>query len=598
MINEKNIHKIDFKGNLNNNIWNENKLNPEVRKNLIKIAKDFVDGIELPLKIKDILFTGSLANYNWTNSSDIDLYIIVNVNSDEDFLNDFFHIKSDNFNKKHNIKIFGFPLELNIKKENEEEYKDKSIYSIVKDKWIKIPSKEKPEIDYNKIENKTNKISKEIDDLGQIKDSENRLEKANNIYKKIKELRKCGLEQGGEFSTENIVFKNLRNLKYIDKLKNIILNSYDDLVSLNESSKSKSQQRFFGLVRAVQKGDIKPSEVSQNIVKAAKKISHKDVIDFVSIKTDKLPEKIEETQKKTRYEYGCAMLYLNFNNWDDILNIIEKDDIYNLPDYGLEKEPHLTLLYGFDGDVEPEDVKKILDIKMKSPITISIYDISIFENENFDVVKFSIKSDELDKIHNSLKLLPNKQSYPNYTPHITIAYVKKGTGKKYIGKLKEKINTQSSHIVMSVINGNKYEWVSGTNKDNILGFENNIENLTDKKINIIKDFINFTINKLQIINPVKVYLHKQKDEYIGTTAAYHPDSDENHIRVGGRALVDVLRSIGHEMTHNKQRENKIFNPKDKVQNIGGTIEDQANAVAGILIKDFTHNYGFGYIYDL
>jgi hypothetical protein len=132
---------------------------------------------------------------------------------------------------------------------------------------------------------------------------------------------------------------------------------------------------------------------------------------------------------------------------------------------------------------------------------------------------------------------------------------------------------------------------------NILGVQKGLD-LDDKKIQIIKDFINFTQDKLGIKESIKVFLHGGRNAYIQTTASYLPTENENHIRVGGRAIVDILRSIGHELTHNKQREIKKIGDDKPVQNIGGEIEDEANAIAGILIKDFTHNYGFNEIYDM
>jgi hypothetical protein len=52
------------------------------------------------------------------------------------------------------------------------------------------------------------------------------------------------------------------------------------------------------------------------------------------------------------------------------------------------------------------------------------------------------------------------------------------------------------------------------------------------------------------------------------------------------------------MVHNKQREVGIIKPGVEVQNIGGKIEGAANEIAGILIKDFTHNHGYDYVYDM
>jgi len=133
---------------------------------------------------------------------------------------------------------------------------------------------------------------------------------------------------------------------------------------------------------------------------------------------------------------------------------------------------------------------------------------------------------------------------------------------------------------------------------NALMVQEGIDGMSPEKIDIIKDFISFTRDKLGLEEPVKVGLRKGRDEYIKTTASYLPYENENYVRCEGRALVDILRSIGHELCHNRQRELGIFDPGDNVQNIGGHIEDQANAIAGILIKDFVDNYGYGHIHDL
>jgi hypothetical protein len=132
---------------------------------------------------------------------------------------------------------------------------------------------------------------------------------------------------------------------------------------------------------------------------------------------------------------------------------------------------------------------------------------------------------------------------------------------------------------------------------NILKIKKGIQGMSPERVDILKDFINFTCAKLKIQEPVTVVIRNGRDEYISTTASYLPSENENHIRAGGRALVDILRSIGHELTHNRQRELGMFKPGEEVQNIGGKIEDEANSIAGILIKDFTHNYGYDNIYE-
>lgn len=138
-----------------------------------------------------------------------------------------------------------------------------------------------------------------------------------------------------------------------------------------------------------------------------------------------------------KYEYGCLMLQLENNiiNWDDVQSIISDEDIFEGEGYGRETEPHTTVLFGFHEEIGTEDVKKIVAQECSGPLTISTSQISIFECPEFDVVKFDIDSDDLVKLNKLCKELPHTCTYPDYHAHMTIAYVKKGTGQKYVRKI-------------------------------------------------------------------------------------------------------------------------------------------------------------------
>lgn len=165
---------------------------------------------------------------------------------------------------------------------------------------------------------------------------------------------------------------------------------------------------------------------------------------------------IKENNNNT-YKYGCVMLNLKFNNWDEITSIIDKKDIYTEEGdntYGIETDPHVTLLYGLHDGVQLDDVKKIFsDIKK---IDIEIEGIDIFKSNNYDVVKFNIKpTDILIDINKRLKKYPHTNDYPNYKPHVTIAYVKKGMGKKYINNNYKYSIKNCNEIEYSFANGKK-----------------------------------------------------------------------------------------------------------------------------------------------
>jgi 2'-5' RNA ligase len=197
----------------------------------------------------------------------------------------------------------------------------------------------------------------------------------------------------------------------------------------------------------------------------------------------KIKKYIQFVKESTGYDYGCVMIEVPVSNWNEICSVIDKDDIYeeeNDTSYGIQENPHLTLLYGLKSDVSKEKVEDILENIMyewrnfgmedfdyddvsdriaiedasDKGIEIEIENIDTFENDNFDVVKFNIKKTELlQKLFDGLSELPNENTFPDYKPHMTIAYVKKGLGEKYKKKYRHKVS--SNEICYSMANGEK-----------------------------------------------------------------------------------------------------------------------------------------------
>lgn len=171
-------------------------------------------------------------------------------------------------------------------------------------------------------------------------------------------------------------------------------------------------------------------------------------------------EFINENSTST-YDRGCAMVYFDFP-MEKIHEEIDEEDVYTEEgdqSYGLEDEPHVTLLYGFDANVTPEQVKEICDKQEFGP-ELRLVNASLFENEKYDVLKFDVDypSDDkfLHKCNESLKELPYKSDYPDYHPHCTIAYIKPGMGKKYTQKLKdEEYKVTPDRVVYSEPSGKK-----------------------------------------------------------------------------------------------------------------------------------------------
>jgi 2'-5' RNA ligase len=168
-----------------------------------------------------------------------------------------------------------------------------------------------------------------------------------------------------------------------------------------------------------------------------------------------LEDWLKESKIQNEPTYGCVMLYADMPNWEeDHLEGIEEKDIYIKPyndSNGLEEEPHVTLVYGIHEDeIDPQVVYDVMEQNLH-PVKVKIEEIGFFETPDCDVVKYDVPiTSELKKYRNLFMKFPNTQEYPNYKPHMTIAYVKKGTGKNYAKKLEEPL------IVM--LNKGVYSW--------------------------------------------------------------------------------------------------------------------------------------------
>ena len=138
---------------------------------------------------------------------------------------------------------------------------------------------------------------------------------------------------------------------------------------------------------------------------------------------------------KSRYEYGCVMVDFNFANWSELLESIDFDDVYKVEgkNYGLQPRPHLTLLYGIHDTVSDEKILNCFEGFTEDDFKVQLDGVSIFENPEFDVVKLGVVlTPRIKEINKRLSELPNSNQFPEYKPHITLAYVKSGLGKKYV----------------------------------------------------------------------------------------------------------------------------------------------------------------------
>lgn len=216
-------------------IKKEHLMKDSIRNGLLDISQDFIDSCGIEFSIEDIILTGSLANYNWSDYSDVDLHILVNYDDlkDKEVMEELFDAKKVVWNESHDVKIKGFDVEMYVQDSNEI-HTASGIYSVLNHEWIVKPKKTNPMIDKSKIMEKANEYIQKIDRLIQLSKKQNVLPQIKNLKDKIRKLRSAGLQKEGEFSYENLVYKLLRRNGYIEKLIDLKKEMVDKKLSIKE----------------------------------------------------------------------------------------------------------------------------------------------------------------------------------------------------------------------------------------------------------------------------------------------------------------------------------------------------------------------------
>ena len=230
-----NIHN-----DLERRIWDNMQMKEEIRRPMLKIAQNFIENLPFQVKIKDITLTGSLANYNWSSFSDVDLHIIVDfsqIDENYELVKGFFDNARARWNDKHNISLKGYDVEIYVENVGEA-HKSSGIYSILDDEWKVEPKKYDHSIDFNSARRKADDFESRVnrvDNLVIRGEYKKALRSIDKLKKKIRNMRRAGLESPKqEFSIENIAFKILRRNGILDQLEDMKTDAYDFMVGLDE----------------------------------------------------------------------------------------------------------------------------------------------------------------------------------------------------------------------------------------------------------------------------------------------------------------------------------------------------------------------------
>jgi hypothetical protein len=221
-------------------IWQEQKLNPEIAEALREIANDFIEDLEVDVNLEDLTITGSLANFNWSKYSDVDLHLIVDfskVDDDVKLVKSYFDEARMRWNNKHDIKIKGYDVEIYVENTGEEHIST-GIYSILNEQWTVEPKITRKDIDFETAKKKAEDVEDRYFRLKALFNNKKYEEVAigvERVKQKIRDMRKVGLESDKmEFSAENIAFKILRRAKILDGLSKLKYNAYDQSMTVDD----------------------------------------------------------------------------------------------------------------------------------------------------------------------------------------------------------------------------------------------------------------------------------------------------------------------------------------------------------------------------
>ena len=229
---------LTINDSLKTSFWTDNLLDPAISQKLLEVANKFFDDLDLgSAAVQDVTFTGSLANYNWTKYSDIDLHLLVDfkeIDENTELVREFFNAKTSLWNKMHDIVVLDHEVELYVQ-DISEKHHSTGVFSIKNDQWIAKPVRIEPKINTDMVRRKIKSfidMIERVEDEYDDKNYQKSYEMSLSLAKKLKNFRASGLESAGEYSNENLAFKYLRNKGFIKTLYETRDQSYDKMMSI------------------------------------------------------------------------------------------------------------------------------------------------------------------------------------------------------------------------------------------------------------------------------------------------------------------------------------------------------------------------------
>ena len=219
------ISSFKVQKELNPDIWLMDdegyKMRPEIRDSLLKIVEDYEEFVDIDLDIEDIVLTGSLSNFNWSEFSDVDLHILIDFEDPgESIEKKYLDSRRIIWNSLRDVNVKGFESEIYVQDSKEQHFAS-GMYSVMYNDWVVEPEDKEVILDSHKILSKSKQW---MDMIDQIEDNMERtspnelMHTVDDLKRRLKKYRGAGLADKGEYSYENLTFKFLRRNGYIGKL--------------------------------------------------------------------------------------------------------------------------------------------------------------------------------------------------------------------------------------------------------------------------------------------------------------------------------------------------------------------------------------------
>ena len=599
IIGELNIEDVEIpkhyiKDSLNPAVWNGLELKQELREKLLKIADEYVKYLDIPVKPERIMLLGSMANYNWNDSSDFDLHLVYDfkkVSEDERFVKDFFDTKGSNWKSNHTITLKGYDVEIYVQ-EKEEENKSVGVYNLSDNNWIREPKRENIKVDKESIKKKAASMATRIEHLEKMAKTETDLDKvykeAKSIKDKIKKMRQAGLDESGEFSTENLAFKYLRNNDYLERLGKVASESFDKNLSMDENNMNEAEHNIDP--KHLKKIIFKSKRRPEMIITVTKTPNGK-IVDVDNQANIRFPYNIGQTLDMGHQTWACNNHFL-VNDKDTC----PEEKVFGIRKSDIPQGHELRLMFPgkfrneseMKESIEPDFLDNFKPQRMKDaenrdkvPSQKEIEIKRVAKQGNLNIGRYDIKQlimgYEIEKEHGTVNPITNVTN-DDEVKTLKIALAHLNEVPDYYTKLKKYVEKGVSESL------NESTEIQ-TNPKHRLIIKKSVDNLDENKINIIKEFIIFCCKELNIDKPCCVYLTGERGGPITTTASYNPENDHIWIYTKNRnMLADPLRSLAHEIRHFRQKLDGVLT--DTSGEDGSEHENEANSFSGKMIRKF------------